>query len=209
MAGFLLVKGSAIGGSRIIDPLTLTFFEFDATISEDHSDSIEWTRNPVESGIDVTDHAIVQPEEVSITGVVSDTPLNAIPYPDRSIELYDMILEVARNKALVTVVTGLRVYSDMGITSVGVKRDNKSSNQQVKPVITLRQVRKVNSVEIPIPPELLKPAVKPGGQSPVDAGKQPADAIDLEATAPAPEAGALDVWSDKSLAAGIMDKWSL
>jgi hypothetical protein len=204
----LIVKGPADSGARIIELLTLTIFDFDATTKEAHTHDVDWTMNPVESGIDVTDHAVLKPEELSLSGIVTDTPIGGLPpLPGRAQSAFDTLLRLRDSKRLVTVVTGLQVYTDMGITSVKVSRD-KNTGQSIRPEVSFRKIRKVASIEIEIPPELLKPAVKPGAQSPVDAGVQPPEDIPI-AVVDSEDAIALEMWEDKagSTAANIMDKW--
>lgn len=47
----------------------------DATISEDHSLSAKVTQSNIEDGSDVSDHVIVDPRALSISGIISDTPI--------------------------------------------------------------------------------------------------------------------------------------
>ncbi len=49
-------------------------FEIDATLSQEHSFESDVTQYPVESGGDITDHVRPKPVQLSIEGVVSDTP---------------------------------------------------------------------------------------------------------------------------------------
>jgi hypothetical protein len=47
----------------------------DATVSEQHTTSCDLTENPVEEGAKITDHVQLKPAELSIEGVITDTPL--------------------------------------------------------------------------------------------------------------------------------------
>ena len=49
---------------------------FDTAITEEHSSSATVTKFPVESGADITDHIVLSPRQLNITGVVSDTPIH-------------------------------------------------------------------------------------------------------------------------------------
>jgi hypothetical protein len=167
----LIIKPPALVGSTIIDPLSLTVFSFDVTTNEDHAHSTEWTEFPVETGLDISDHAVDVADEVTITGIISDTPVYGVPAPDRAKQAYETLLRLRSAHRLVTVVTGLRVYNSMGITSVSTSRDAETG-QSVMPTVTFKQISLVQSVTIPIPAALLKPQVVAGGQSPVDAGAQ-------------------------------------
>jgi hypothetical protein len=171
----LMPKRPASAGARIIDPILLTLIEFDATLDESWSDTAEWTDFPVETGLPASDHAIINPVKLTLRGVVTDTPLQAgaIALPDRGRRAYERLLTLMKARSLVTVVTSLRVIQNMGIESVDLARDSKTG-QAVYPVVSLKEVRIVKSVSVPIPPEILSPPSKAGQQSPLDAGKQSA-----------------------------------
>ena len=117
--------------------------ELDAVLSESHSYENSVTSYPVEEGSPITDHVIRKPEEVEINGLVTDSPINPGKVFDKNrasnaftkfLELagYDYLDQtstVAKVKGdfkLVTVVTGLRAYYDMAITSFKVNRGNKT-----------------------------------------------------------------------------------
>ena len=198
----LLVKSPAASGARIIELLALTILDFDATTQESHNHKVNWTSHPVESGIDVTDNAVIQPDELTLNCVISNTPLGlSLPIPDKALSGYETLLRLKDSKRLVTVVTGLRVYTNMGITNVSVPRA-QGDGQKLRFTVNFKEIRKVVSVEIEIPPELLKPKVKAGGQSPVDAGTQPTAAVE----AGSEEAAGVDVFQSK--AAKLFDKWA-
>jgi hypothetical protein len=48
----------------------------DVTLTENHNFESEVTDNPVEEGVVISDHIDLKPESLTITGVISDTPLN-------------------------------------------------------------------------------------------------------------------------------------
>jgi len=172
-----VTKPPAQSGARIIDPVLLTLIEFDVTLDESYEDTVEWTEYPVETGIPITDHAIIDPVRLTLSGVITDTPTRpgAVPFRDRSRLAYERLLALKDARTLVTVVTSLRPLANMGIESVDLKRD-ATTGQAVTPVVTLKQIRIVNSVSVPIPPEILSPPAKAGQQSQLDAGKQSAGA---------------------------------
>ena len=45
-------------------------FELDAVTVEGHESNLRLTENPVESGADIADHAILEPKEITITGIM-------------------------------------------------------------------------------------------------------------------------------------------
>ena len=52
-------------------------FQLDATVNESFSKEMDATTNPVEQGVDITDHIILKPEKLTIEGVMSATPISA------------------------------------------------------------------------------------------------------------------------------------
>jgi hypothetical protein len=150
----------------LIEPLSLTLFVFDIVESEGYQRAVEWTSFPVESGLGVSDHAIDTPAEVSFKGVVSDHPLSGVIEPQRATRAYEQLVAMMEAKRLVTVVSGLTVLSDMGIVSVNASRD-ADTGAAVEPEVTLRRIRIVQSVSVPVPPEILAPKAI-GAASPVE-----------------------------------------
>lgn len=53
-------------------------YAIDAALSEDHDHEAEVTEFPVEQGGNITDHVRIKPIQVTIKGVVSDTPIGAV-----------------------------------------------------------------------------------------------------------------------------------
>lgn len=56
-------------------PRSIGGVQLDAVLNEDHNNMVTITKNPVEAGTDITDHAIIQPKKLSVRGAVSDSPL--------------------------------------------------------------------------------------------------------------------------------------
>jgi hypothetical protein len=56
----------------------LPIFTFDASISETHSRSAEATKNVIEDGSNITDHIKLNPIQLSIEALISDTPTSFI-----------------------------------------------------------------------------------------------------------------------------------
>lgn len=56
----------------------LAGYEFDATLEDSFEASVELTRYPVESGVQVNDHRIINPFKYYLTGAMSNNPLKPI-----------------------------------------------------------------------------------------------------------------------------------
>lgn len=54
---------------------TLNGFEFDAILQDTLEASVEWTKYPIASGANASDHGIIQPFRWSLSGVTSNNPL--------------------------------------------------------------------------------------------------------------------------------------
>lgn len=50
-------------------------FQFDAVINEQHSRDAQVTQFPVETGQTVTDHLLVTPPEITVQGIITDSPI--------------------------------------------------------------------------------------------------------------------------------------
>jgi len=132
--------------NAIIDALVL-----DASVREEHLAEVEVTDHPVEQGAAVSDHARPKPEEITIEGVVSNTPLNHFQtlraesrdgytwqtsaavnsvrgMPGAAESAYQQLRDLRDKPRLITVVTALRTYDDMVMTSLKVPRDGQTGD---------------------------------------------------------------------------------
>ena len=132
--------------NAIIDQLVL-----DASIKEEHSAEVDVTDHAVEQGSSITDHARPKPEEVTIEGVVSNTPLNRFQtlraesfdgvawqtsaavnavrgMPGAAESAYRALRDLRDTPKLVTIVTALRTYDNMLLTSLKVPRDAQTGD---------------------------------------------------------------------------------
>lgn len=66
----LLSKSSKQGRTVHISSTKLGTFHLDATTNEQHMAKMRLTDNPIESGSKVTDHAVIEPKEITLTGIV-------------------------------------------------------------------------------------------------------------------------------------------
>lgn len=81
---------------------TIAGYAFDAVLEDSLDASVEWTSYPVESGVNVNDHRIIQPIKWTLTGAVSNNPLQ--------IQLTDFLggaLSNLTSNPLVSTVAGL------------------------------------------------------------------------------------------------------
>ncbi len=145
--------------SAIATPADIDVVEFDATLTEDHSMSARLTDHPVETGTQITDHYRLMPKSITVNGIVSNNNLpGLLPVPGaaavagiissidsritqgRANAAYDKIEKSMKKGELLNVLTTLKEYKNMLITSVSVRRDSNNGNV-LNSVITLREVK--------------------------------------------------------------------
>lgn len=123
----------------------------DATLTEDHQYNARVTNYPVENGKIISDHIINEPETVQITGIVTDTPLAILSSFNRSINAFNRLIQIHNNRERVTVVTGIKVYTDMVMTSLQVPR-NVQTGQSLTFIIDLQKIYLDSSVKLSLDP---------------------------------------------------------
>jgi hypothetical protein len=117
----------------------LVSIEFDANLSEGHSWSNDITSNPVERGVDVTDHIREIPDQVTLVGFVTNTPFldnedgNTITNDDedRVQAVVDRLRQIRAERSTVLIFTKYVLYEDMGIKSVDFTRDASNTNSVI------------------------------------------------------------------------------
>lgn len=72
LVGAILGKQQRV---QFIQNATNTLIQLDASIKEDHGRDSPPTEYPVENGNTISDHVFVKPFNLSITGMISDTPI--------------------------------------------------------------------------------------------------------------------------------------
>lgn len=144
-----------------IDSLVL-----DASVSESHTVEVQITDHPVEQGVDVTDHRRRKPRQLTIEGIVSNTPLPQVSDPTTlvtvgnvtfqslsagstadtvpALNAYQTLLALADSPKLITVITALQTYENMTLSNLSVPRD-ASVGQSLHFTATLREIKLVRN----------------------------------------------------------------
>lgn len=129
---------SMIFGSRSDTSARIGTFEMDVTIEEQHERSAFIAESPVEDGSAIADHIILDPERITIEGIVSAAPVNLIEVAQafgspssagfaRVITAFDALDKLWRAKEPVTVITGYRTYTNMVIERLSLPRNRELS----------------------------------------------------------------------------------
>lgn len=142
--------------------VTLGAITLDASLRETHKADVETTDYPVETGVDITDHARPKPRLLTIEGVVTNTPLTQDAsitndlvdstgtvignftsqgeiQPGLAEKAYADLIDLYLNGTLITVTTALAVYPSMLLTTLEVPRD-AHSGQALFFTATFKQV---------------------------------------------------------------------
>lgn len=103
---------ACVAFTRAIGPVIL-----DVVVSEKHTSEMEVAEHPVERGAKVSDHAWRKAIEVEMEIAVGDGAIGA----------YEGLLALQKMAEPFTLVTGLKVYQDMIVTSIEATRDKEHS----------------------------------------------------------------------------------
>jgi len=124
--------------------------EFDTAIDETHTTTVATSSHPIERGSPIIDHIIVQPDVLVMTVAHGATPLYARELqgnPLRVTEFYDQLQAEQKAGALLEVVTGVKLYTNMLITSlVGVR--NKQLTSVMRFTVTLKEMVIISNAQI-------------------------------------------------------------
>lgn len=129
-------------------PTMIGDLALDCTVTETHTATSTVTEHPVESGANITDHIRPDPVQLSITGIVSDTPIGAREV-QRAIEIGGVSVQIKQQETPtsptgfgraawskldamrlaakpVTVLTRDKKYESMAIVSLTVPKEAKT-----------------------------------------------------------------------------------
>jgi hypothetical protein len=114
--------------------------EAQTALEEIHHDALQITQHPVEAGASITDHSFARQAELLLTVGWSNSNLKAIlgaiesafrggtmSKSDYVTGVYSKLLALQKSKVPATITTGLRVYDNMLISGLTVKRDQRTS----------------------------------------------------------------------------------
>jgi len=101
-------------------------FYFDAVFSTEHQASVTATNHPVQQGASISDHSYIEPDEVTIDIGMTDVMNDA--GSDHSVNAYTTLRAIMEKREPVTLVTRLRTYQNMLITSMSAPDDQSTMN---------------------------------------------------------------------------------
>lgn len=178
-------------GPTLIGDLAL-----DCTVTETHTATSTVTEHPVESGANITDHIRPDPVQLSITGIVSDTPIGSRQV-QRSIEVGGASVQVTQQEPPssatgfgraawakldairtaakpVKVVTRDKTYDSMALVSLSVPKESKTGGA----LYFTAQFKQIRIVYNRTTKVVVAKATKSHKKQ--DTGKQPTAAVEPE-----------------------------
>lgn len=162
-------------------PGKIGVLQLDATLAENHSFKAEITSFPVENGADITDHIRNAPIEITVEGMVTNSPIRVFagepnnfsdqPFGNRVTLALEELLRIREERELVELVTGLQVYENMGMRSLDIPR-SASQGQVLQFSAVFREVALVGVETVTV--NNAAPAVADKAASTSDDGKKTA-----------------------------------
>lgn len=164
--------------------------ELDAVLTETHNNQVRVTKNPIELGADITDHAVIEPKRLNIVAQVSDTPLGTAALGQivdlatglfgtsttqnitRSNAAYNAMVQLMEQREPIEVQTKLKLYENMIITNLSTAQD-KNSSRIVSMTLNLEEVLITESQIVKLDAaQLEKGSVREQGTSAEKKGRQ-------------------------------------
>lgn len=150
-----------VGKSLTLIESDLISVDLDVTLDEAHEWLSDVVTNPVEIGSPITDHIQQQPDKLTITGFISDSPitdsiasqLSTIgdsEFGTRVQTAFDLLRTLIASKKLVTVYTRYRIYTDMALASINIPR-SAGLGEAIQFTAQFTHVRMVETKTVDVP----------------------------------------------------------
>lgn len=130
-------------------PVVIDGFTIDCTLSESVELQSEVTENPVESGSTFVDNIRNKPLEISIDGIISNTPTAAIAAQRLAEELpssaaFNKFNAIREKREPITIKTSYRTYERMALTMLSLPND-ASTGDALRFRATFRQIQTITN----------------------------------------------------------------
>jgi hypothetical protein len=117
---------------------------FDAVLRLEHSQTLQITSHPVQSGTAISDHAYrIQPRvtlEIGMSDAIESFNPNAwTSATSKSVSAYQTILDLQKNRTLVTLTTRLDTYENCVIESINAP-DTYKTKHGLRMTVTFKQI---------------------------------------------------------------------
>ena len=138
-----VVSTSQLGVMRFPGMYAIAEVPIDTFLKIDHESRATPTKYPVETGANYSDHIVIEPVKITISGLVSDLDVDPYTYGitpvlggledfmthtlnSKSSAIWNQLKAVQTSRYLFSVDTGLEFYDNMCITSLKVTQDKGS-----------------------------------------------------------------------------------
>jgi len=130
-------------------------FAFDTVISESHNQEMALPDDPLETGVTVSDHAYLKAATLDVVGIVSDIAFRpntfASSTTSRSVTAFDLMLKLQASMEPFQVQTGLRLYQNMQIASLGADQNARTGSALLFRA-SLKQLNFLDTRTVTFPP---------------------------------------------------------
>jgi hypothetical protein len=176
IAGVLIDIGRATASFEEVENIdgSLISIEFDATTEETHNWTNTVTSSPVEDGSDVTDNILQNPRQLTLTGIITNSPvflddsqtssIDDSPQETRVNRVFGLLSDLMDKGGLLTVFTRYKVYSDMAITSINIPR-TVGIGEAIVFTIEFLKIRIVSTQNVDVPAGISAKLDKKAGAS--------------------------------------------
>lgn len=165
-------------------PSELGTLTLDVVISENHQFDSKVTQYPIESGGEVADHIINDPVILSMTGIITNSPIKIFggilsnlasgqpAIPNRVGAAFTLLTDMREIKERFVVVTGLKVYNFMFFKSLSFPRDGNTGDA-LRIVAVLTRISKAASKKVEV--QNLDPGTTDAKKNTKDLGAEKVD----------------------------------
>lgn len=137
-----------------LKPVSIAGIEFDALIDQQKTMSASIPAYPVEKGFPVSDTIILDPLTLQMTLFVTNTPVTWLKRHGASGGRVDEVCarleDMWMDKKTVKIVTPDAVYTNMGITSISIKKSAELGHSR-EVQITAQKIRKTKKKTVKVP----------------------------------------------------------
>jgi hypothetical protein len=129
-------------------------YVFDAFFSVQHDTTLTITKHPVQTGASVSDHAYMEPKQLTFEIGMSDVMQSIISgqftdHQSRSVSAYNTLRKLQEQRIPVQVVTRLGVYQNMLIETISAPDDYKTM-YGLKATVTMQEILVVQVATVKI-----------------------------------------------------------
>lgn len=154
--------------------ISIDDYPIDCAVNEDHSFESDVTDHPVESGSSITDNIQSKPIQITLDGLVSDTPIGAMATQrfnsgdtgdqgqllyKPSVDAYQRMIGIRDAREPVTIVTSLGTFDNMALVSLSVPR-NAQNGEALRFKAVFKQIKIVTNLRTTVPVSVPRAAAK-------------------------------------------------